>query len=267
MFCRINFYRMVAVTLFSLVTANAYSQLHIVHIDENGNATEQNGSGASYLNKINPKEVQKLSTGAEREEQPNATEPTAQSASKEKSAAYPNLENQKFDFAEGWLVKMFPAPEDLKTIPYAEMASFVVNKSPYTLIDHRKTRELDFFKEPTAYLYEGFFNAKEDGMYSFIANIVIPLVPQSYATTKCKYYLWVEDQKIIDLDDLKKGGIPEKEFSKSSSLQLQEGLYRVKQWLACDHYWPTEVNMRIKRPSSALPTLAKGSDFYHKVKE
>ena len=145
MFCRINSYRIIAVTLFSLVTANAYSQLHIVHIDENGNATEQNGSGASYLNKINPKEVQELSTGAERGEQRYATESTAQSASKEKSAAYPNPEHQKLDFAEGWLVKMFPAPEDLKTIPYAEMASFVVNKSPYTLIDHPKTRELDFF--------------------------------------------------------------------------------------------------------------------------
>ena len=166
--------------------------------------------------------------------------------------------------AEGWLVKMFSAPEDLKTIPNAEMASFIVNKSPYTLIDHRKTRELDFFKEPTAYLYEGYFNAKEDGTHTFVSNVVIPNI-RGNGLTECRYSFWLGDEKIIDSESLRLGLMDDKEFSKASSISLQVGLYEVKQWIACDKYWPTEVNMRIKRPSSALPTLAKGSDFYHKA--
>ena len=184
----------------------------------------------------------------------------------EQTQANASQEQQKLDLAEGWLVKMYSSPEDLKTIPNTEIASFVVNKSPYTLIDHRKTRELDFFKEPTAYLYEGYFNAKEEGTHTFVSNVVIPNI-RGKGLAECRYSFWLGNEKIIDSGSLRLGLMDDKDFSKDSSISLQAGLHEVKQWIACDKYWPTEVSLRIKRPDSALPTLARASDFYHKVKE
>lgn len=180
----------------------------------------------------------------------------------EKNQAHPNKEHQKLNLAEGWLVKMYSAPEDLKTIPNTEMASFVSKKSPYTLIDHRKNKELEFFKEPTAYLYEGYFNVDKAGYYTFFANITMPNIKGS-GLPKCRYSFWIEDYKLIDSGELRMPLTEDKEFSKGESHSLEQGTYKVKQWLACDKYLPTELYLRVKRPDESLPTIANPTDFTH----
>jgi hypothetical protein len=131
------------------------------------------------------------------------------------------------------------------------IGSFVNELNPWSLSQHKQQADLSFFiDKPLGYEADAYFVAKSAGSYSFAAQVDLPpsiifadpehLKKSNRGWINCRYRLIVAAETVIDM-----GGEHERRSTRKEdeicgltqhgfgTLQLQEGLHRVRQCFSC----------------------------------
>ena len=131
------------------------------------------------------------------------------------------------------------------------IGSFVNETNPWSLSQHKQQPGLSFFLDkPLGYEADAYFVAKSAGSYSFAAQVDLPpstifadpehLKKGNRGWINCRYRLTVAGETVIDIEvnTDARGTRKEDEICGLTqhgfgTLQLQEGMHRVRQWFAC----------------------------------
>lgn len=131
------------------------------------------------------------------------------------------------------------------------IGSFVNELNPWSLSQHKQQAGLSFFiGKPLGYEADAYFVAKSAGSYSFAAQVDLPpsviyadpehLKKGNRGWINCRYRLIVAAETVIDMEVNTKDRSTRKEDEMCGltqhgfgTLQLQEGLHRVRQWFSC----------------------------------
>lgn len=216
-------------------------------------------------------------------------------------------------YRPGLVSDVYPSPDATKLAyrPRDSFGSFVNNSNPYTLRQHRENTSLQFITAPSAYDSHAYIQVTEAGLHTFLATIKIPPVElftdpingkgMMGGEVACHYVLTVQDKELLRLDinsrartvieQQRRCGWTDQQVG---SINLQPGLYSVRQWAACAgkrnlrsadtvFYLPPicgnnetidrdldpadEVlfGLRLKRPGSTTPSALGENDFLYKV--
>lgn len=157
-------------------------------------------------------------------------------------------------FQPGSIVNVYPLEPQGRGDSYKKgdaIGSFIITDNPWSLGLHKKIAGLAFFHDkPLGYETDGYFNAKEVGEYSFVAELNLPpailfenpekMKKKNKGWISCHYELKVGSQIVIDLRANTKYEGNAKELIcgftkfKTGSTQLAEGLHKLRQSLYCD---------------------------------
>ena len=131
------------------------------------------------------------------------------------------------------------------------IGSFDNELNPWSLGQHKQQPGLSFFLDkPLGYEADAYFVAKSAGSYSFAAQVDLPpstifadpehLKKGNRGWINCRYRLTVAGETVIDIEvnTDARGTRKEDEICGLTqhgfgTLQLQEGMHRVRQWFAC----------------------------------
>ena len=147
------------------------------------------------------------------------------------------------------------------------IGSFVNELNPWSLSQHKQQAGLSFFLDkPLGYEADAYFVAKSAGSYSFAAQVDLPpsviyadpehLKKGNRGWINCRYRLIVAAETVIDMEVNTNARSTRKEDEICGltqhgfgTLQLQEGMHRVRQWFSC------AGEQRLKNPitQSAYP--------------
>ena len=191
------------------------------------------------------------------------------------------------------------------------IGSFVNELNPWSLSQHKQQAGLSFFiDKPLGYEADAYFVAKSAGSYSFAAQVDLPpsviyadpehLKKGNRGWINCRYRLIVAAETVIDMEVNTKDRSTRKEDEMCGltqhgfgTLQLQEGLHRVRQWFSCagerrlrdpitQSAYPAgcpmagkrfavdtfpgddgRVTLRVRHPDDNAPVLLKTNELVH----
>lgn len=191
------------------------------------------------------------------------------------------------------------------------IGSFVNELNPWSLSQHKQQAGLSFFiGKPLGYEADAYFVAKSAGSYSFAAQVDLPpsviyadpehLKKGNRGWINCRYRLIVAAETVIDMEVNTKDRSTRKEDEMCGltqhgfgTLQLQEGLHRVRQWFSCagerrlrdpitQSAYPAgcpmagkrfavdtfpgddgRVTLRVRHPDDNAPVLLKTNELVH----
>ena len=191
------------------------------------------------------------------------------------------------------------------------IGSFVNELNPWSLSQHKQQAGLSFFLDkPLGYEADAYFVAKSAGSYSFAAQVDLPpsviyadpehLKKGNRGWINCRYRLTVAAETVIDMEVNTKDRSTRKEDEMCGltqhgfgTLQLQEGLHRVRQWFSCagerrlrdpitQSAYPAgcpmagkrfavdtfpgddgRVTLRVRHPDDNAPVLLKTNELVH----
>lgn len=191
------------------------------------------------------------------------------------------------------------------------IGSFVNELNPWSLSQHKQQAGLSFFiGKPLGYEADAYFVAKSAGSYSFAAQVDLPpsviyadpehLKKGNRGWINCRYRLTVAAETVIDMEVNTKDRSTRKEDEMCGltqhgfgTLQLQEGLHRVRQWFSCagerrlrdpitQSAYPAgcpmagkrfavdtfpgddgRVTLRVRHPDDNAPVLLKTNELVH----
>ena len=191
------------------------------------------------------------------------------------------------------------------------IGSFVNELNPWSLGQHKQQAGLSFFLDkPLGYEADAYFVAKSAGSYSFAAQVDLPpsiifadpehLKKSNRGWINCRYRLIVAAETVIDMEVNTNARSTRKEDEICGltqhgfgTLQLQEGMHRVRQWFSCagerrlrdpitqSAYPPGcpqagkrfavdtfpgddgRVTLRVRHPDDNAPVLLKTNELVH----
>jgi len=191
------------------------------------------------------------------------------------------------------------------------IGSFVNELNPWSLGQHKQQPGLAFFLDkPLGYEADAYFVAKSAGSYSFASQVDLPpstifadpehLKKSHRGWINCRYRLTVAGETVIDMEvnTDARGTRKEEEICGLTqhgfgTVQLQEGMHRVRQWFSCagerrlrdpmtqsaypagcplaGRRFPVDtfpgdegrVTLRVRHPEDNAPVLLKSNELVH----